>query len=62
MLFGDAEDLDSKLAALASIRQHLDSTKARAEVIDLRFQGRPTYVLPLTPAPAKQPVASQVSR
>jgi len=62
VLFGDAEDLDSKLAALASIQQHLDTTKARAEVIDLRFRGRPTYVLPPPPPPAKQPVASQVRR
>lgn len=62
VLFGDAEDLDSKLAALASIQQHLDATKARAEVIDLRFRGRPTYVLPPPPPPAKQPVPTQVRR
>ena len=62
MLFGDAEDLDSKLAALVSIRQHLETTKAKAEVIDLRFRGRPTYVPPQPPAPAKPPVASQVRR
>ena len=62
VLFGDAEDLDSKLASLASIQQHLETTKARAEVIDLRFRGRPTYVLPPPPAPDKQPVASQVRR
>lgn len=45
IVFGDAGDLDAKLATLAAIREHLDATKARAEIIDLRFKGRPIYVL-----------------
>ena len=52
IIFGDAEDLDEKIAALAAIRQHLEATKARAETIDLRFKGRPVYVL-ASPPPAK---------
>lgn len=52
VIFGDASDLDSKLAALAAIRQYLESTKSRAELIDLRFKDRPVYVL-APPAPAK---------
>lgn len=51
ILFGDGDDLDSKLVALATVRQHLDAIKTRAESIDLRFKGRPTYVIaPSTPA------------
>ncbi len=52
ILFGDASDLDEKLAALSAIRAHLEATKARAETIDLRFKGRPVYVL-ASPVPAK---------
>jgi cell division protein FtsQ len=52
IIFGDASDLESKLASLAAIRDHLDATKMRAELIDLRFKGRPVYVLVPT-APAK---------
>ena len=62
VLFGDAEDLESKLASLASIQQHLGTTKAKAEIIDLRFRGRPTYVLTPPPAPAKAPVVTTVRR
>ncbi len=53
VFFGDAEDLDAKLSALASITDHLASIKSRAESIDLRFRGHPTYVL-APAAPAKQ--------
>jgi cell division protein FtsQ len=52
VVFGDSNDLDSKLAALAAIKEYLDSTKSRADLIDLRFKGRPVYVL-APPAPAK---------
>lgn len=45
IVFGDASALDSKLATLAAIREHLEATKARAEIIDLRFKDRPIYVL-----------------
>ncbi|MGE5618645.1 MAG: cell division protein FtsQ/DivIB [Sphingomonadaceae bacterium] len=45
IIFGDAVDLESKLATLAAIRDHLAASKAKAEVIDLRFRGRPVYVL-----------------
>lgn len=45
IVFGDASDLDSKLSALAAIQSHLQATKARAEMVDLRFKDRPTYVL-----------------
>ncbi len=45
VVLGDADDLDAKLASLAAIRAHLEATKARAEIIDLRFRGRPVYVL-----------------
>ena len=56
VLFGDAGDLDAKLSALATIEQHLDATKNRAESIDLRFKGRPTYVLaPSAPVKRDQP-------
>lgn len=52
IVFGDASDLDNKLSALAAIREHLEATKSRAELIDLRYKGRPTYVL-APPAPVK---------
>ncbi len=52
IILGDASDLDAKVAALAAIRTHLDASKARAEIIDLRFKGRPVYVLAST-TPAK---------
>lgn len=52
VVFGDASDLDSKLAALAAITQFLESTKSQAQLIDLRFKDRPVYVL-APPAPAK---------
>ena len=52
VIFGDAADLDSKLATLVAVQEHLSASKARAEIIDLRFKGRPTYVL-ASPAPAK---------
>jgi len=45
IVFGDASDLDSKLGTLAAIRKHLEAGKSKAEVIDLRFKGRPVYVL-----------------
>ncbi|MHB0867897.1 MAG: cell division protein FtsQ/DivIB [Chloroflexota bacterium] len=48
IIFGDAADLEPKLATLAAIRGHLDAAKARAEIIDLRFKGRPVYVLAST--------------
>ncbi len=53
MIFGDASDLDAKLANLAAIRDYLNRTKARAEVIDVRFKGRPLYVL--APPPLNRP-------
>ena len=56
VVFGDASDLDSKLAALAAIRQFLESTKSQAQLIDLRFKDRPVYVL-APPAPAKSSTA-----
>ncbi len=52
VIFGDAGDLDSKLANLAALRKHLEATKIQAEAIDLRFKDRPLYVLP-PPANAK---------
>lgn len=52
IVLGDASDLEAKLAALSAIRAHLEATKARAETIDLRFKGRPVYVL-ASSAPAK---------
>ncbi|MGI5837170.1 MAG: cell division protein FtsQ/DivIB [Chloroflexota bacterium] len=52
IVFGDASDLESKLAALSAISTHLETTKARAETIDLRFKGRPVYTL-ASSAPAK---------
>ena len=48
IIFGDASDLDAKIAALAAVRAHLEASKARAEKIDLRFKGRPVYVLAST--------------
>ncbi len=57
VIFGDASDLDSKLATLVALRQRLEATKTRAEMIDLRFKDRPLYVLapPTTtkPSPAR---------
>jgi cell division protein FtsQ len=56
VIFGDASDLDSKLASLAAIREYLDTTKSRAELIDVRFENRPVYVLaPPAPVKAGQP-------
>jgi cell division protein FtsQ len=52
IVFGDASDLDTKIAPLGAIRKHLDSSKAQAATIDLRFKDRPVYVLAST-APAK---------
>lgn len=52
IVFGDASELDAKLASLSAIRTHLETTKARAETIDLRFKGRPIYIL-ASSAPAK---------
>ncbi len=54
ILFGDAADLDGKLASLAAIRDHLEATKTKADVIDLRFKGRPVYVLPPSAPAGKQ--------
>ncbi|HEX2987104.1 MAG TPA: hypothetical protein VHS06_02925, partial [Chloroflexota bacterium] len=54
ILFGDATDLDGKLSSLAAIREHLDSTKTKADVIDLRFKGRPVYVVPPSVPAGKQ--------
>ncbi len=54
ILFGDSADLDSKIAALVAIKEHLEASKSRAEVIDLRFKSRPTYVIaPPTPIPTR---------
>jgi cell division protein FtsQ len=54
VVFGDASDLDAKLASLLSIQDHLKSADARAEIIDLRFKGRPVYtVVPSPEAVAK---------
>ncbi len=58
VIFGDASDLDSKLATLVALRQQLEATKARVDVIDLRFKGRPLYVLS-PPANAKPAAARQ---
>lgn len=58
VLFGDASDLDGKLTALAAVREHLEASKYRAESIDLRFRGRPTYVLAPS-APVKQTQSRQ---
>ena len=52
IVFGDASDIEAKLAAYSAIRSHLNTTKARAETIDLRFKGHPVLVL-ASPAPAK---------
>ncbi|MCL4370609.1 MAG: FtsQ-type POTRA domain-containing protein [Chloroflexi bacterium] len=52
IILGDADDLEAKVAALVAIRTHLATSKARAEIIDLRFNGRPVYVLAST-TPAK---------
>lgn len=52
VVFGDANNLDSKLSALAAIRQYLVSTKSQAQLIDLRFKDRPVYVL-APPVPVK---------
>lgn len=54
ILFGDAADLGGKLDSLAAIREHLDATKAKADMIDLRFKGRPVYVLPPSAPASKQ--------
>jgi len=48
IILGDARDLDTKIGALLAIRAHLESTKARAETIDLRFKDRPIYILAST--------------
>jgi cell division septal protein FtsQ len=58
IVFGDAADLDSKLATLAAIRQHLEAIKAQAETIDLRFRDRPIYV-PGVPSPTATAQARQ---
>ncbi|GEM_PF-1034281 len=56
VVFGDATDLDSKLGSLAAIREHLDTAKAKADIIDLRFKDRPVYVLsPSAPAGKQGP-------
>ncbi len=52
VVFGDASDLDSKLASLAAITKFLESSKSQAQLIDLRFKDHPVYVLAPT-APAK---------
>ena len=49
VVFGDASDLELKLATLKGIQEHLGETKTQAESIDLRFGGRPTYVLAAPP-------------
>ena len=48
-VFGDASDLDAKLASLVAIREHLEAANAQAETIDLRFRGRPTYTVAASP-------------
>ena len=53
IIFGDADDLDAKLSALGAVVDHLQASKYRAESIDLRFRGRPTYILAPS-APVKQ--------
>lgn len=45
IVFGDAGDLEAKLASLAAVQEHLKSTQTRAKTIDLRFKGRPAYIL-----------------
>jgi cell division septal protein FtsQ len=49
IVFGDASDLDAKLASLVAVQEHLETANARAEIIDLRFKGRPTYTVASSP-------------
>jgi hypothetical protein len=43
LLFGTSDDLEWKVGAVQSIVQHLQSTRAGAELIDVRFSDRAYY-------------------
>lgn len=42
-VFGSSKDLDWKVATLLAVRDHLAQAGARAELVDVRFSGRPYY-------------------
>lgn len=55
VVVGNADDLEWKLSALAAITGHLEASKARADLIDLRFRDRPVYAVPV---PTSKPAAT----
>jgi cell division protein FtsQ len=52
VVFGDAGNLDAKLESLVAIQEHLKRTDIKAETIDVRFKGRPTYTVSSSPETA----------